>query len=45
MLKGDIILEFVSTEHQFANIFRKQLHKDRFYKIQRNLGFIHTNDI
>jgi hypothetical protein len=45
MLKYDIVLEFVSTEHQLADIFTKSLGKDHFCKIQRNLSCIHTNDI
>jgi hypothetical protein len=45
MLKGDIVLKFVSTEHQLANIFTKSLGKDHFCEIQRNLSCIHTNDI
>lgn len=45
MLKGDIILEFVSTEHQLADIFIKSLNKDLLCKRQRNLGYIHTNDM
>jgi len=38
MMKGDIALEFVSTEHQLAYIFIKLLSKDRFCEIMRNLG-------
>lgn len=43
--KGDIILEFIGTEHQLADIFTKPLAKDRFCEIRRNLGFIHANDV
>jgi hypothetical protein len=45
MLKGDIVLKFVSIEHQFADIFTKSLNKDLFCERRRNLGYIHTNDI
>jgi hypothetical protein len=45
MLTGDIVLEFVSTEHQLTNIFTKPLGKDCFCEIGKNLGFIHANDI
>ena len=45
MLKGDIVLKFVSTEHQLADIFTKSLNKDLFCERRRNLGYIHTNDI
>jgi hypothetical protein len=45
MLKGNIVLEFVNTEYQLANIFTKLLGKDRFCEIWKNLGFIHANDI
>lgn len=40
IMKGDIILEFVSIEHQLADIFIKPLGKDRFCEIRRN-----ANDI
>jgi hypothetical protein len=45
MMNGDIVLEFVSTEHQLANIVTKPLGKDRLCKIRKNLSFIHANDI
>jgi len=45
MLKGDIVLLFVSTKHQLIDIFTKPLVKNCFCKIWSNLGFIHTNDI
>jgi hypothetical protein len=44
-MKGDIVLEFVSTKHQLVDFFTKLLGKDRFCKIRRNLDFIHANDI
>ena len=34
----DIILEFVSTEDQLANIFTKPLNADRFEQIRGELG-------
>ena len=40
MMNGDIVLEFVSTKHQLADIFIKPLGKDHFCEINRNLGFI-----
>ena len=36
--KGDIELDFVSTEKQIADIFTKPLSKDRFCMIRRELG-------
>ena len=45
MMNGDIVLEFVNTKHQLADIFIKPLGKDHFCEIKRNLGFIQANDI
>ena len=45
MTKGDIVLEFVGTEHLLIDIFIKPLSKDHFCKIKRNLGFIHAKDV
>jgi hypothetical protein len=45
MMNGDIVLEFVNTKHQLADIFIKPLGKDYFCEIKRNLGFIQANDI
>ena len=36
--KGDIELDFVSTENQLADIFTKPLNEDRFCIIRRELG-------
>ena len=36
--KGDIELEFVSTNMQLADIFTKPLSEERFYMIRRELG-------
>jgi hypothetical protein len=33
MLKGEIVLQFVSTKHQLAYIFTKPLGEDHFCKI------------
>ena len=38
MQKGDIKLDFVSTEMQLADIFTKPLSEDRFCMIRRELG-------
>ena len=38
--KGDIILEFVSTKDQLANIFTKPLSEEQFVDIRRQLGVI-----
>jgi hypothetical protein len=36
--KKDIELEFVSTDHQWADILTKPLIKERFYTIRREIG-------
>ena len=38
--KGDITLEFVSTKDQLVNIFTKNLSKEQFFDIIRQLGGI-----
>ena len=38
MQKGDIKLDFVSTEMQLADIFTKPLNEDMFCMIRRELG-------
>ena len=38
--KSDIILEFVSTKDQLADIFTKPLSEDQFVDIRRQLGVI-----
>ena len=38
--KGDIILEFVNTKDQLADIFRKPLSEKQFVDIRRQLGVI-----
>ena len=37
---GDIILEFVSTKDQLADIFTKPLSEEQFIDIRRQLGVI-----
>ena len=36
--KGDVSIEFVSTENQLADIFTKPLSEDRFCILRRELG-------
>ena len=43
--KGDIVLDFVCTEKQLADIFTKPLNEDRFCTIRRELGMLDHNDI
>jgi hypothetical protein len=43
-MKGDIVLEFVSTKHQLAHILTKSLSKDHFCK-KKHLSFIHVIDV
>ena len=38
--KGDITLEFVSTQDQFADIFTKLVSEEQFIDIRRQLGVI-----
>ena len=38
--KGDVVLEFVDTLHQLADIFTKPLNKDRFCTIRDELGIM-----
>ena len=38
MQKGDIELDFVSTEIKLIDIFKKSLSDDRFCMIRRELG-------
>ena len=40
--KGDIVLEFVDTLHQLADIFTKPLDNDRFCTIRREIGLMNT---
>ncbi|KAL3010727.1 hypothetical protein AAZX31_07G159800 [Glycine max] len=45
VLKGDVVLEFVDTKNQLADIFTKALSKDTFYNIRRELGPIDVSDL
>ena len=45
VLKGDVVLEFVDTKNQLADIFTKPLSKDTFYNIIRELGLIDVSDL
>ncbi|KAL3010698.1 hypothetical protein AAZX31_07G158100 [Glycine max] len=45
VLKGDVVLEFVDTKNQLADIFTKPLSKDTFYNIRRELGLIDISDL
>ena len=38
--KGDVVIEFVDTLHQLADIFTKPLNKDRFCTIRDELGIM-----
>ncbi|KAK9044453.1 hypothetical protein V6N11_058353 [Hibiscus sabdariffa] len=38
--KDDIVLEFVDTLHQLADIFTKPLDKERFWTLRRDLGLM-----
>ena len=41
--KGDVLLEFVPTEFQLADIFTKPLNEERFNFIRHELGMINTD--
>ena len=45
VLKGDVVLEFVDTKSQLADIFTKPLNKDYFYTIRRELGLLDASDL
>ena len=38
--KGDIILQFIPTENQLADIFTKPLGEEQFCKIRQELGIL-----
>jgi len=41
--KGHVILEFVSTDYQLADIFTKPLSEDRFNFIRQELGMLNLD--
>ena len=43
--RGEIVLDFVSTEFQLADIFTKPLNDERFSFIRRELGMTNLNEI
>ena len=43
--KGDIVLKFIPTENQLADIFTKPLSEDQFCKIRRELGILDVSDL
>ena len=40
VLKEDVVLEYVDTLHQLADIFTKPLDKERFWTLKRDLGLL-----
>ena len=42
--KGDIALEFISTEFQLVDIFTKLLDENRFCFIRRELGMMSSKE-
>ena len=44
-LKGDISLNFISTDNQVADIFTKPLKEDIFMRFRRDLGIYNIFDI
>ncbi len=44
VFNGDVVLEFVDTDHQLADIFAKPLCEDRFNFIKRELGMLDNFD-
>jgi hypothetical protein len=45
VLKGDITLEFVSTDKQIADILTKPLKEETFVNLRRELGICSITDI
>ena len=45
VLKGDITLEFISTDKQVADILTKPLKEDTFVNLRRKLGICSISDI
>ena len=44
-LKGDISLNFISTDNQVADIFTKPLKEDIFMRFRRDLGICNISDL
>ena len=40
--KGDVVINFVDTLHQLADIFKKPLDKDRFCTIRGEFGMMNS---
>ena len=40
VLNNDVVLEFIDTKHQLADIFTKALNEDQFEFIRRELGML-----
>ena len=40
--KGDVVVEFVSTENQLVDIFTKPLSEEQFIKIRHQLGMMNV---
>ena len=45
VLKGDILLDFISTENQIADILTKPLEEETHVKLRRELGICSISDI
>ena len=43
--KGDVVLEYIATEKQLADIFTKPLVEDRFCTIRRELGILDISEL
>ena len=43
--KGDVVLEYIATEKQLADIFTKPLMEDRFCTIRRELGILDFSEL
>lgn len=43
--KGDITLEFISTNHQIADILTKPLALERFASLRRGLGLLDATEL
>ena len=40
--KGDVVIQFVSTENQLPDIFTKPLSEEHFIKIRHELGMMNV---